>query len=401
MYWNTTGYDNTAAGVNSMIGNTTGYYNAAVGASALFSNSAGYKNTAVGVSSLSGVTTSHDNTALGFFAGMNATTGSYNIFLGSNVTGTASDANTIRLGVPYAAGSGQNKTFIAGIRGASVANALPVVIDASGQLGTADNSGNFGIGTAVPVARLQVEGGETRLSNGNGSYTHFNYANTGTNYVRGTTVFDSGPVYFTGGSVGIGTASPAARLHVAGGEMRLLNGSGSYTHLNYANTSTNYIRGTTYFDSAPVYFTGGNVGIGTTAPAYPLQLASGAHVTAGGVWTDASSRALKQDIAALPLGDALRAVGELAPVTYEYKASPGERHVGFIAEDVPELVATGDRKSLAPMDIVAVLTKVVQAQERRLQMQEQRYLAQQESIGEMKARLAELERLLAATVKQQ
>jgi hypothetical protein len=37
-----------------------------------------------------------------------------------------------------------------------------------------------------------------------------------------------------------------------------------------------------------------------------------------------------------------------------------EKHVGFIAEDVPELVAMKDRKSLSPMDIVAVLTKVVQ-----------------------------------------
>jgi hypothetical protein len=30
---------------------------------------------------------------------------------------------------------------------------------------------------------------------------------------------------------------------------------------------------------------------------------------------------------------------------------------------VPELVATRDRKSLSPMDIVGVLTKVVQAQQ--------------------------------------
>ena len=38
------------------------------------------------------------------------------------------------------------------------------------------------------------------------------------------------------------------------------------------------------------------------------------------------------------------------------------QHVGFIAEDVPELVATADRKGMSPMDVVAVLTKVVQEQ---------------------------------------
>jgi len=41
-------------------------------------------------------------------------------------------------------------------------------------------------------------------------------------------------------------------------------------------------------------------------------------------------------------------------------------HVGFIAEDVPEMVATEDRKGIESMDIAAVLTKVVQEQQRML-----------------------------------
>jgi hypothetical protein len=49
--------------------------------------------------------------------------------------------------------------------------------------------------------------------------------------------------------------------------------------------------------------------------------------------------------------------------------------VGFIAEDVPELVATKDRKGLSPMDIVAVLTKVVQDLKARNEVLEQRVLA--------------------------
>jgi len=40
--------------------------------------------------------------------------------------------------------------------------------------------------------------------------------------------------------------------------------------------------------------------------------------------------------------------------------------VGFIAEDVPELLATKDRKGLSPMDIVAVLTRVVQEQQKTI-----------------------------------
>ncbi len=52
---------------------------------------------------------------------------------------------------------------------------------------------------------------------------------------------------------------------------------------------------------------------------------------------------------------------------FEYKASPGEEQLGFIAEDVPELVASSDRKGLAPMDVVAVLTKVVQEQQKTIE----------------------------------
>ena len=76
----------------------------------------------------------------------------------------------------------------------------------------------------------------------------------------------------------------------------------------------------------------GNVGIGTTNPTLgPLQMGSGAYVTAGGVWTNASSRALKRNIRPLGSDAALTAFLALEPVTFEYKAAANESHVGFIA----------------------------------------------------------------------
>lgn len=107
----------------------------------------------------------------------------------------------------------------------------------------------------------------------------------------------------------------------------------------------------------------GGVGIGTNRPRFPLEMASGAHVTAGGVWTNASSRAYKENIADLGESEALAVLKQLNPVKYNYRTEQDEDYLGFIAEDVPELVATQDRKSLSPMDIVALLTKVVQAQQ--------------------------------------
>ena len=40
----------------------------------------------------------------------------------------------------------------------------------------------------------------------------------------------------------------------------------------------------------------GGIGVGRQDASYPIHMASGAYVTAGGTWTDASSRALKTNI---------------------------------------------------------------------------------------------------------
>ncbi len=55
----------------------------------------------------------------------------------------------------------------------------------------------------------------------------------------------------------------------------------------------------------------------------------------------------------------------MSPVRYVYKNSGDEEYMGFIAEDVPDLVAMNDHKSLSPMDIVAVLTTVTKEQKSR------------------------------------
>jgi hypothetical protein len=111
----------------------------------------------------------------------------------------------------------------------------------------------------------------------------------------------------------------------------------------------------------------GFVGIGVSRPLHPLEIASGAHVTTGGVWTNSSSRSRKENISELSLEEALAALAELEPVQFNYTSDRSEAYVGFIAEDVPELVATADRQGLSAMDIVAVLTRVIQEQQRRIE----------------------------------
>jgi len=87
--------------------------------------------------------------------------------------------------------------------------------------------------------------------------------------------------------------------------------------------------------------------------------------------------------------EAMDALDGLRPVTFVYRADRTERHMGFIAEDLPEPVSTKDRKGVNPMDIVTVLTKVVQEQ--------QKIVDQQQGIITSHAeKIAKLERLLAA-----
>jgi len=127
-----------------------------------------------------------------------------------------------------------------------------------------------------------------------------------------------------------------------------------------------------------VFNSSGYLGVGTTSPSYPLQMRSGAYVTTGGVWTNASSREFKTDIKQLTAEKAMDTLTELKPVEFAYKADSQEKHVGFIAEDAPELVASKDKKGMSSMDVVAVLTKVVQEQ--------------QATIAELSRRLAVVER---------
>lgn len=192
------------------------------------------------------------------------------------------------------------------------------------------------------------------------------------------------------GDVGIGTASPARKLELSGtGNVGMKITRTDLTNaafLVYVRSGDGTLAGRQFSildenagADRVIINSSGFIGIGGLLnPTNPLEHANGARLTAGGVWTDASSRALKTNIRSLTASEAFRALPRLSPVKFEYKAEPGETYAGFIAEDVPELVATGDRKTLSSMDVVAVLTRVVQEQ--------------QKTITELKAKMARLEK---------
>ena len=139
---NTTGTANVANGYFALVNNNGGISNTATGSYALANNIAGSSNTAVGMSALTVNTSGSMNVAVGFQAGFASTTGSNNIYLGSNVVGGATgESNSMYLGLQGT----QTKTVIAGIRGITtgVSDAVSVVIDSNGQLGTVNSSRRY------------------------------------------------------------------------------------------------------------------------------------------------------------------------------------------------------------------------------------------------------------------
>lgn len=106
-----------------------------------------------------------------------------------------------------------------------------------------------------------------------------------------------------------------------------------------------------------------NVGVGkAAADGYKLDIDGNLRATN---FSQTSSRTFKESIASLPAKKALELLNKLKPVTFSYKKDQTKRqNIGFIAEEVPDVFATSDHKSVVLMDIIGVLTTVVQKQQK-------------------------------------
>jgi hypothetical protein len=161
LYSNTTGTDNTAIGDSALYDNFTGNSNTAIGSSALFFNFTGDANTAIGVAALASNDTGPANTAIGVDALLQNTSGGGNTAIGAgalfNLTagsgniavGIEAGFNVTAAGNVIAIGSFganvSNSCFIGNIRDVptTIADAIPVVIDSAGQLGTTSSSRRY------------------------------------------------------------------------------------------------------------------------------------------------------------------------------------------------------------------------------------------------------------------
>jgi hypothetical protein len=354
-----TGYSNTTGGSNTFIGyragysNITGIFNTFIGYDAGYSNTGVY-NTFIGYRAGYSNIDATANTFIGIRAGNSNTTGGANTFIGldagnNNTTGTSNTFLGLQAG--YYNTNGNNNVFLGNRAGFNNTGIRNVFIGFSAGDNNATGDSNVFLGYRA------------------------GYNETGSNKLYIENSITSDPLIYgefdndlvgINGWFGVGTEAPSRPMHL---QTTGLNGC---FLLERTDGATNYMNATASFGN---FGTVTNHPLGLTVNSLhrmvlwadnSVTLQNGASCTSGGVWTDASSRELKENINALTTEQALDALEGLQPVTYKYKADKEDEHVGFIAEDVPDLVASKDRKGMSPMDVVAVLTKVLQEQQKTI-----------------------------------
>lgn len=88
----------------------------------------------------------------------------------------------------------------------------------------------------------------------------------------------------------------------------------------------------------------------------------GAGGAIGGAAIAASSRDFKKNIEKVEnFDEILKEVAKTDVVTYQFKNETGGKHIGLIAEDAPEIIATKDRKGLKVVDYLGYLFAAVKA----------------------------------------
>jgi hypothetical protein len=142
-------------------------------------------------------------------------------------------------------------------------------------------------------------------------------------------------------------------------------------------------------------------------PSAPIDTSTGAYLSGGGVWTDASDRDLKENLEPVDAQETLARLVDLPITTWNYKAVDDDvRHMGPMAQDFYEAFQLGaDERHIASLDANGVaLTAIKGLQQRNqaleedvrtLQAENEKLQAenavQQDQIGDLEARLTALE----------
>ena len=229
------------------------------------------------------------------------------------------------------------------------------------------------------------------------------------------------------GNVGIGSDTPTAKLHVVTaadeveavrltvGDRQLdlgiqedavqLRTNGKFYNFDQGitvqpgifNSAGDLLLQTAGTSQVTILRDSGNVGIGTTTPEAKLQLIGNAKFEGIVVHSDspqvAASRVQKENIVDFDSQEAVDLLKSLHPVKFTHRADPSQQpQAGFLAEDVPSLVASTDGQAVRMMEIIAILTQNLKNHEQTIATLTQQTTHQQAMIDGLVERVAPVER---------
>ncbi len=370
------GEENTASGLGATIGGgksdtASGSYATVSGGNSNIASEysttvgGGYKNTAS--SNYATVSGGEENIASGLGATVGG--GKSDTASGSYATISGGEGNSASWNYATVGGGYQNtaNNYYAIVGGGENNTASKDYTTVSGGKNN-DASGNYatvggGNSNTVSEYNATIGGGYENTASGNSATVGGGYQNIASSLAATVSGGQSNVASGYKATVGGGYGNTAdGEYSFAAGEQVNLTSSASHTFGFGNNFTTSMAYCAVFYDPSATF----KMGIGVANPNHPLHMKSGAYCSATGVWTDASSRDYKENIVEVSTEEAIETINKLKPVRFNYTVDEEDEYVGFIAEDVPELVATKDRKGMSAMDVVAVLTKVVQNQQNRI-----------------------------------
>lgn len=398
MQFNTTGFSNTGIGSFALNTNVDGTFNTAVGTAAMATNTSGSSNTAIGSSAQRFSTSGSHNVSLGSTTLQNNLIGNDNVAIGSNAgryfgTGTSSLTDTsgsIYIGrLARANASGEVNQVVIGMNALGLGSNTVVI--GNDNIVTTALKGNVGIGLTNPSYKLDISGSVAQIVSSDTSFTAWYIGNTGVGHAQ--TYYDgingdfSGLDYgfvgqnnagymeyyvgslspapyhvFSSGNVGVGTTTPSEKLEVqsgtSGAKIKVSNTGGGYAILECSSNATSVAQ---LSFTNQLSLTGGNVGIGTTSPAYQLDVNGTARVT-----TLIETSALKYKTNIQPLEPQLSKVTQLEPVTFDWLDKPQTKtNIGLIADEVekiyPEFVSKTEDGEIEGIEYSKLTTVLIQS----------------------------------------
>ena len=393
----------------------------------------------IGHQSGASLTTGLYNSFIGYNAGLNNTIGNYNIFIGyqSGFTNTDGEYNTF---LGYQAGYSNEGSQSGSVSQHGRQNCyygyqagylgyLPDACVMIGYKAGYSNQKNYNTFIGYMAGNL----------NNDGRFNTFLGALAGSNSVSGSeNVFlgDKSGAYNVDGFYNVYVGTQAGYMSngssnvIIGwnsnyqafsstGERNVIIGAGSAT---YVKGNSNILIGCGVVDGEGTLdnqlfiencgdvanpmingdFANSRIAFHARATTYPLQVGTnatngnGAYLSAGGVWTNTSSKSLKDRFVVLDRSSLLSKISDLTIEGWYYKGTR-EYHIGPFAEDFYNAFGTGDGESseaekfLSPSDVAGVALTGVQelikknlAQDQTIENQRKELESQQQQIDQLK-----------------